>query len=175
MNNHIYILDIDMYIQTEDMKNQAYIDNDIRSPLKMLFIGEELTESTLFDLLSQSEISLHEVKVKYKFDYICQMSEDGYRYINNKLETVASLSLLRAIKDFGVNYNIIRNKSFLKNIQTRYSLRYYLITLSVLMPLKMAINILMPMMVPFTNYSPQQNLLFMTKKNSRINLRWRVC
>lgn len=32
MNNHIYILDIDMYIQTEDMKNQAYIDNDIRSP-----------------------------------------------------------------------------------------------------------------------------------------------
>ncbi|WP_215196105.1 AAA family ATPase, partial [Escherichia coli] len=108
------ILDIDMYIQTEDMKNQAYIDNDIRSPLKMLFIGEELTESTLFDLLSQSEISLHEVKVKYKFDYICQMSEDGYRYINNKLETVASLSLLRAIKDFGVNYNIIRNKSFLK-------------------------------------------------------------
>ena len=105
MNNHIYILDIDMYIQTEDMKNQAYIDNDIRSPLKMLFIGEELTESTLFDLLSQSEISLHEVKVKYKFDYICQMSEDGYRYINNKLETVASLSLLRAIKDFGVNYN----------------------------------------------------------------------
>ncbi|EEW0983348.1 hypothetical protein ED289_19995, partial [Escherichia coli] len=114
MNNHIYILDIDMYIQTEDMKNQAYIDNDIRSPLKMLFIGEELTESTLFDLLSQSEISLHEVKVKYKFDYICQMSEDGYRYINNKLETVASLSLLRAIKDFGVNYNIIRNKSFLK-------------------------------------------------------------
>ncbi|MEF7793188.1 AAA family ATPase [Escherichia coli] len=114
MNNHIYILDIDMYIQTEDIKNQAYIDNDIRSPLKMLFIGEELTESTLFDLLSQSEISLHEVKVKYKFDYICQMSEDGYRYINNKLETVASLSLLRAIKDFGVNYNIIRNKSFLK-------------------------------------------------------------
>ncbi|HCI6797397.1 TPA: ATP-binding protein [Klebsiella quasipneumoniae subsp. quasipneumoniae] len=117
MNKHIYILDIDMYIQTEDMKHQEYIDEDIKSPLKMLFIGGDLTENFLFDLLSKSEISLHEIKVKYKFDYICQISEDGYRFINNKLETGTSLSLLRTIKDFGVNYNIIRNKSFLE----RYS------------------------------------------------------
>ncbi|EJF7542137.1 hypothetical protein M8571_003769, partial [Escherichia coli] len=99
------------------MKHQEYIDEDIKSPLKMLFIGGDLTEDFLFDLLSKSEISLHEIKVKYKFDYICQISEDGYRYINNKLETGTSLSLLRTIKDFGVNYNIIRNKSFLE----RYS------------------------------------------------------
>lgn len=117
MNKYIYILDIDMYIQTEDMKHQEYIDEDIKSPLKMLFIGGDLTEAFLFNLLSKSEISLHEIKVKHKFDYICQISEDGYRYINNKLETGTSLSLLRTIKDFGVNYNIIRNKSFLE----RYS------------------------------------------------------
>lgn len=114
MGKHVYVLDVDMFIQFGGEQNNKHVDEEIKSPLKMLFIGNGTSESRLFDELSMNDISLHDVKSKLKFDYICQMSEDGYRYINNELELGDALSLLRSMKDFGVNYNIIRSKTFLE-------------------------------------------------------------
>jgi len=114
LGKHVYVLDVDMFIRLGGEKNNKYIDEEIKSPLKMLFIGNGFNESDLFYELSKNDISLHDVKNKLKFDYICQMSEDGYRYIKSELKLDDSLSLLKSMKDFGVSYNVIRNKAFLE-------------------------------------------------------------
>lgn len=114
MNKSIYILDVDMYIKTGGYETLKEIHEDIKSPLKMLFIGGDITEVELLDILINKDLSLYDIKKTLNFDYICQMSEDGYRYISNMLDITDSLSLLKSIKDFGVNYNIIRNKLFLE-------------------------------------------------------------
>ncbi len=106
-----------MYLQKEHNDKNKYIDEEIKSSMKMLFIGADTNESDLFDILFRTDISLHAVKKELKYDFISQMSEDGYRYISNKLVLSESLSLLKSIKDFGVNYNIIRNKAYIE----RYS------------------------------------------------------
>ncbi|WP_166790939.1 ATP-dependent nuclease [Lelliottia nimipressuralis] len=125
MGKSVYILDVDMFIRKVQGKNSDYIDEDIKSPLKMLLLGHEISESELFDKLSKGNISLYDLKSELKFDYVCQMSEDGYRYIKNELELNASLSLLKSMKDFGVNYNIIRSKTFLE----KYSDKLFFILL----------------------------------------------
>lgn len=125
MGKYVYILDVDMFIQSGRGKDNDYIDEEIKSPLKMLFLGHGFTESELFDRLFKNDISLHDVKHKLNFDYVCQMSDDGYRYIKNELGLSDSLSLLKSIKDLGVNYNIIRDKSFLE----KYSDKIFFILL----------------------------------------------
>lgn len=125
MGKEVYILDVDMFIRKEREKNKDYIDEDIKSPFKMLLIGREISESELFDKLFKGDVTLYDVKSKLGFDYICQMSEDGYRYIKNELELSESLSLLKSMNDFGVNYNIIRSKPFLE----RYSNKIFFILL----------------------------------------------
>lgn len=113
----VYILDVDMYIKSVGERNIENIDKEIKSPLRMLFLGDDISEWELLDKLSRDAISLHDVINKLNFDYLSQISEDGYRYIKNELELSDALLLLKAMKDFGVNYNIIRNKSFIN----RYS------------------------------------------------------
>ena len=119
MGKSIYILDVDMYIQVEGEKNNNYVDEEIKSPLKMLFLGGILNEEGLYNELSKRDVSLYDVKKDLKFDYICQMSDDGYRYIKGTLGLSDSLSLLKAMKDFGVNYNIVRSKSFLEKFSDK--------------------------------------------------------
>lgn len=119
MGESIYILDVDMYIQEEGKKNNKYLDDEIKSPLRMLFLGGILNEEGLYKELSKGDVSLYDLKRDLKFDYICQMSDDGYRYIRNTLNLSDSLSLLKAMRDFGVNYNIVRNKSFLEKFSDK--------------------------------------------------------
>ncbi|ENM1947697.1 ATP-binding protein [Citrobacter braakii] len=114
MGKSIYILDVDMYIPVEGETNNNYVDEEIKSPLRMLFLGGILNEEGLYKELSKRGVSLYDLKKDLKFDYICQMSDDGYRYIRSTLGLSDSLSLLKAMKDFGVNYNIVRSKSFLE-------------------------------------------------------------
>lgn len=125
MGKSIYILDIDMFIRKSREANRDYIDEDVKSPFKMLLLGREIDESELFDKLFRDDVSLYHLKNEMKFDYVCQMSEDGYRYVKNELELSDSLSLLKSMKDFGVNYNIIRSKSFLE----KYSDKVFFILL----------------------------------------------
>lgn len=119
MGKNIYILDVDMYIQEEDKQNNKYLDEEIKSPLRMLFLGGILNEEGLYKELSKGDASLYDLKKDLKFDYICQMSDDGYRYIRNTLNLSDSLSLLKAMRDFGVNYNIVRSKSFLEKFSDK--------------------------------------------------------
>lgn len=114
MGRGLYILDVDMYIQVENEKNNKYIDEEIKSPLRMLLLGGILNEEGLYNEFSKRDVSLYSIKKDFKFDYICQISDDGYRYIRSTLSLSDSLSLLKAMKDFGVNYNIVRSKSFLE-------------------------------------------------------------
>ena len=41
LNKSIYILDIDMYLQKEHNDKNKYIDEEIKSSMKMLFIGAD--------------------------------------------------------------------------------------------------------------------------------------
>ncbi|PLN44250.1 hypothetical protein CWN65_29420, partial [Klebsiella pneumoniae] len=107
------------YIQEEDKQNNKYLDEEIKSPLRMLFLGGILNEEGLYKELSKGDASLYDLKKDLKFDYICQMSDDGYRYIRNTLNLSDSLSLLKAMRDFGVNYNIVRSKSFLEKFSDK--------------------------------------------------------
>lgn len=81
----VYILDVDMYIKSVGERNIENIDKEIKSPLRMLFLGDDISEWELLDKLSRDAISLHDVINKLNFDYLSQISEDGYRYIKNEL------------------------------------------------------------------------------------------
>lgn len=83
--------------------------------ITMLLIGDDIPEKELFQLLTKGNTSLHDVNKKMKYDYISQIQdEETYRYFNKNFENPTSIQILKLIKDMGINYNILKNRYFIK-------------------------------------------------------------
>lgn len=109
----IFVVDavIEELIQEDDFS--YYHDEEMKVPLRMLLIGKVNKESELLELLESSDgMSLFRIKREFKIDYVTQVSEDAYRYINNSMNGEDALLLLKALNDLGVHLNIYKTRSF---------------------------------------------------------------
>ncbi|HCR1076741.1 TPA: hypothetical protein OMU12_004152, partial [Enterobacter cloacae] len=97
---------------SEDYLNY-YLDDDMKVPLRMLLIGEINKENEVLNLLESSGgMSLFRIKKEFKIDYVTQVSEDAYRYINKNMNGEDALLLLKALNDLGAHLNIYKSRSF---------------------------------------------------------------
>ncbi|ELE9236057.1 AAA family ATPase [Enterobacter kobei] len=90
-----------------------YLDDDMKVPLRMLLIGEINKENEILNLLESSGgMSLFRIKKEFNIDYVTQVSEDAYRYINKNMNGEDALLLLKALNDLGAHLNIYKSRSF---------------------------------------------------------------
>ncbi|WP_193138530.1 AAA family ATPase [Klebsiella aerogenes] len=109
----IFIADAVISALTLDDNFGYHLDDDEKVPLRIIFIGKIDKEIDLLELLEDSGgMSLYRIKKEFKFDYVTQVSEDAYRYINKNLSGEDALLLLKSLNDMGVYLNIYKSRSF---------------------------------------------------------------
>ncbi|MDT7496280.1 AAA family ATPase [Citrobacter koseri] len=109
----IFIVDAVIAALAQEDHFGYYLDDDMKVPLRMLLIGKIDNEGELLELLESSDgMSLFRIKREFKIDYVTQVSEDAYRYINKNMNGDDALLLLKALNDMGVYLNIYKSRSF---------------------------------------------------------------
>lgn len=113
--NKIFIVDAVISALNQEGDFGYYLDDEEKVPLRMLLIGKIDKELELLELFEDSSgMSLYRIKKEFKFDYVTQVSEDAYRYINKNLSGEDALLLLKSLNDMGVYLNIYKSRAFAK-------------------------------------------------------------
>ncbi|EOT7594997.1 hypothetical protein ACNIT0_002655, partial [Yersinia enterocolitica] len=111
----IFSIRLSLAFSFEQELYRSIKNHDTEDMMTMLLIGDDISEHELLNLLTKGNTSLRDVNKLMKYDYISQIEDEKtYRYINKNFESTASIQILTLFKDMGINYNILKNRYFIK-------------------------------------------------------------